>query len=35
VLVAACLSLLGSFILLPQLRVWTVPRRRQPVEEAD
>jgi predicted RND superfamily exporter protein len=32
-LVAICLSLLGFFILLPQLRVWTAPRRKRKVEE--
>ena len=25
----------GFFILLPQLRVWTSPRRGQPAEETD
>jgi hypothetical protein len=32
-LVAVCLSLLGFFILLPQLRVWTAPRRKRRSEE--
>jgi hypothetical protein len=34
-LVAGCLSLLGFFILLPQLRVWTSPRRKRQAEETD
>jgi uncharacterized protein len=32
-LVAVCLSLLGFFILLPQLRVWTAPRRKRRAED--
>jgi predicted RND superfamily exporter protein len=32
-LVAIALSLLGFFILLPQLRVWTAPRRKRQAEE--
>jgi predicted RND superfamily exporter protein len=31
-LIAVCLSFLGFVILLPQLRVWTAPRRRRPAE---
>ncbi|MGE0238865.1 MAG: hypothetical protein AB7S59_09115, partial [Parvibaculaceae bacterium] len=34
-LVAVGLSLLGFFILLPQLRVWTAPRRRRREEDED
>jgi len=34
-LVAICLSLLGCFILLPQLRVWTAPRRKSKADEDD
>ncbi|MGE3871499.1 MAG: hypothetical protein AB7F74_00945 [Parvibaculaceae bacterium] len=34
-LVAIGLSLLGFYILVPQLRVWTAPRRRRKAEEED